>query len=60
MGRKVTGASKTFLQDESGQAMLEYIIVIVFSVIVTIIFFRGVKRIVHRTCDAISASTDTD
>jgi Flp pilus assembly pilin Flp len=60
MKRSVIGTGKALLQDENGQAMLEYIIIIVFSLIVTIIFFRSVKRIVHRTADAVSASLDTD
>jgi hypothetical protein len=60
MKRIVLGAAKALLFDESGQTMLEYIIIIVFSIIVTIVFFKGVQRIVRRTVDAISVSCDTD
>jgi len=58
--RKAIGAGKALLLDESGQTMLEYIVIIVFSIIVTIVFFRLIKHIVHRTTDAVSASCDTD
>jgi hypothetical protein len=60
MKRIVLGAAKALLFDESGQTMLEYIIIIVFSIIVTIVFFKGVQRIVRRTVNAISVSCDTD
>jgi len=60
MTRKAIGAGKALLRDENGQTMLEYIVIVVFSIIVTIIFFRLVKHIVHRTTDAVSASFDTD
>jgi len=60
MIRIVLGAGKALLFDESGQTMLEYIIIIVFSIIVTIVFFKGVQRIVRRTVNAISVSCDTD
>ncbi len=58
--RIVVDASRALLLDEGGQTMLEYIVVIVFALIVTIVFFRGVKRIVHRTVNAISVSCATD
>jgi hypothetical protein len=60
MTRKAIEAGRTLLLDEHGQTMLEYIVTIVFSTIVTITFFRLVKHIVHRTTDAVSASFDTD
>ena len=60
MTRKAIRAGKALLLDENGQTMLEYIVVIVFSVIVTIVFFRLIKHIVHRTTNAVSASLDTD
>ena len=60
MIRIVLGAGRALLFDENGQTMLEYIIIIVFSIIVTIMFFRGVQRIVRRTVNAVSASCDTD
>jgi hypothetical protein len=60
MIRKAIGACKALLLDERGQTMLEYVIIIIFSIIVTIIFFRLVHRIVHSTADRTSASFDTD
>jgi Flp pilus assembly pilin Flp len=60
MRRIVLGAGRDLLFDESGQTMLEYIVIIVFSIIVMIMFFRGVQRIVRRTVNAVSVSCDTD
>ena len=60
MIRKAIGACEAILLDENGQTMLEYIIIIIFSIIVTIIFFRLIHRIVHSTTDRVSASFDTD
>jgi flagellar biosynthesis protein FliR len=60
MIRRVRGACEALLLDETGQTMLEYIVIIVFSIIVTIIFFRLVKGIVHRTTGQMSVSLDTD
>ena len=60
MKRIVLGAGRALLLDEGGQTMLEYIVIIVFSIIVMIMFFRGVQRIVRRTVNAVSASTATD
>jgi Flp pilus assembly pilin Flp len=60
MTRKAIGVGKALLLDENGQAMLDYIVIIVFSTIVTITFVRLVKYIVHRTTDAVSASLDSD
>jgi Flp pilus assembly pilin Flp len=59
MTHKVLRACEAILLDESGQTMLEYIVVLVFALIVTIIFFRLIKGIVHRTVNAVSASCDT-
>jgi hypothetical protein len=60
MRRNAIGAGRALLQDENGQTMLEYIIIIIFSIIVTIVFFRLIHRIVHSTTDRVSASFDTD
>jgi Flp pilus assembly pilin Flp len=60
MTRTAIEAGKALLLDENGQAMLDYIVIIVFSTIVTITFFRMVKHIVHRTAHGVSASLDTD
>jgi Flp pilus assembly pilin Flp len=60
MRRIVPGAGRALLFDEDGQTMLEYIVIIVFSIIVMIMFFRGVQRIVRRTVNAVSVSCATD
>jgi Flp pilus assembly pilin Flp len=51
---------RRLLKDESGQTMLEYIVIIVFVVIAAIIAFRLVKNIVKKNIDRVSASFDTD
>jgi Flp pilus assembly pilin Flp len=51
---------RRLLKDESGQTMLEYIVIVVFVVIAAIIAFRLVKNIVKRNIDRVSASFDTD
>ena len=60
MKRIVLGAGRALLSDEGGQTMLEYIVILVFSLIVMIMFFRGIQRIVRRTVNAVSASCATD
>jgi Flp pilus assembly pilin Flp len=51
---------RRLLKDESGQTMLEYIVIVVFVVIAAIIAFRLVKNIVKKNIDRVSASFDTD
>lgn len=46
------------LKDESGQTMLEYIVIVVFVVIAAIIAFRLVKGTVHRSIQKASASIE--
>jgi Flp pilus assembly pilin Flp len=58
MIRKALGAGKALLLDESGQTMLEYIVIVVFVVIAAIIGFRLVKGIVHRSVAKASASIE--
>ena len=60
MIRKALAAGKALLPDESGQTMLEYIVIIVFAVIVTIVFFRLIKGIVDTTTKRVSASFETE
>jgi len=60
MIRRVRRTCAALLLDENGQTMLDYCVIIVFSVIVTIIFFRLVRGIVHRTTGQMSVSLDTD
>jgi Flp pilus assembly pilin Flp len=58
MIRKAIGAGKALLSDESGQTMLEYIVIVVFVVIAAIIGFRLVKGIVYRSVSKASASIE--
>lgn len=58
MKRKALGACKAILRDESGQTMLEYIVIVVFVVIAAIIGFRIVSGIVHRSVQKASASIE--
>ena len=46
------------LKDESGQTMLEYIVIVVFVVIAAIIGFRLVKGIVGRSVKKASHSIE--
>lgn len=46
------------LKDESGQTMLEYIVVVVFVVIAAIIGFRLVRGIVGRSIEKASYSIE--
>ncbi len=50
---------KALARDEDGQTMLEYIVIIVFSIIVTIVFFKMVRTIVHRTRGRLSISFES-
>jgi Flp pilus assembly pilin Flp len=56
MTHRTIGACKAILLDESGQTMLEYIVIVVFVVIAAIIGFRLVSGIVHRGIQKASAS----
>jgi Flp pilus assembly pilin Flp len=56
MKRKGLAACKAILLDESGQTMLEYIVIVVFVVIAAIIGFKVVKGIVSRGTEKASAS----
>ncbi|MCX6844651.1 MAG: hypothetical protein NTX53_20500 [candidate division WOR-3 bacterium] len=58
MIRKALGAGKALLLDESGQTMLEYIVIVVFVVIAAIIGFRLVKGIVQRSVKKASVSIE--
>jgi len=51
---------RRLIKDESGQTMLEYIVIVVFVVIAAIIAFRLVKNIVQRNINRVSASFATD
>ena len=56
MKRNMIRACKAILLDESGQTMLEYIVIVVFVVIAAIVGFRLVKGIVSRGTAKASAS----
>jgi Flp pilus assembly pilin Flp len=58
MTRKAIRAVRALLLDESGQTMLEYIVIVVFVVIAAIIGFRLVKGIVYRSVSKASASIE--
>jgi Flp pilus assembly pilin Flp len=49
---------RRLLKDESGQTMLEYIVIVVFVVIMAIVGFRLVKGIVHRSVQRASTSIE--
>jgi Flp pilus assembly pilin Flp len=51
---------RRLLKDESGQTMLEYIVIVVFVVIAAIIAFRLVKTIVQKNINRVSASFETE
>jgi Flp pilus assembly pilin Flp len=56
MTRKALKVGRTILIDESGQTMLEYIVIVVFVAIAAIIGFRMVKSVVSRGMTRASAS----
>jgi Flp pilus assembly pilin Flp len=58
MKRKAIDACKAILSDESGQTMLEYIVIVVFVVIAAIIGFRLVSGITQRSIVKASASIE--
>jgi Flp pilus assembly pilin Flp len=58
MTRKAIRAARALLLDETGQTMLEYIVIVVFVVIVMFFVDRAVKGIVHRSVRRASASIE--
>ena len=58
MLRKIGETCRAFLRDESGQTMLEYIVIVVFVVIAAIIAFKIIAGIVHRAALKVSASIE--
>ena len=52
------GTGKALLLDESGQTMLEYIVIVLFIVIAAIIAFKLVKGTVNRSIQKTSASVE--
>ncbi len=51
---------RRLMKDESGQTMLEYIVIVVFVVIAAIIGFRLVKGIVARSIKKASHSIEQE
>jgi Flp pilus assembly pilin Flp len=49
---------RRLLKDESGQTMLEYVVIVVFVVIAAIVGFRLIKGTVHRSVQKASASIE--
>jgi len=58
MTHKMVGAVKALLRDEGGQTMLEYIVIVVFVVIVMFIAFRMVGPMIHRNITRASNSIE--
>ncbi len=58
MTRKVSGVVKSLLRDENGQTMLEYVVIVVFVVIVMFWAFRLVRGIVGRSVKRASHSIE--
>jgi Flp pilus assembly pilin Flp len=56
--RKVLGAFKSLLYDESGQTMLEYIVIVVFVVLVLFLGSRMVGPMVNRQIKRTSVSIE--
>ncbi|HTW91247.1 MAG TPA: hypothetical protein VMH22_06010 [bacterium] len=52
------GAGRALLSDESGQTMLEYVVIVVFVVVAAIVAFRLVKGIVSKSINKASASIE--
>ena len=58
MKRNVIGAGKALLSDEGGQTMLEYVVIVVFVVIVMFIAFRMIGPMIHRNVTRASRSIE--
>ncbi len=58
MARKLSGVVKSLFCDENGQTMLEYVVIVVFVVIVMFWAFRLVKGIVGRSVRKASFSIE--
>jgi Flp pilus assembly pilin Flp len=58
MKRNVIGAGKALLLDEGGQTMLEYVVIVVFVVIVMFIAFRMIGPMIHRNVTRASRSIE--
>ena len=58
MTRNVIGAGKALLRDESGQTMLEYVVIVVFVVIVMFFCWRMVGPLVQRSVQRASTSIE--
>jgi Flp pilus assembly pilin Flp len=56
--RKLLGAFKPLLSDESGQTMLEYVVIVVFVVCVLFVASRMVGPIVNRQLKRTSVSIE--
>jgi Flp pilus assembly pilin Flp len=58
MTRRASGAVESLLHDESGQTMLEYVVIVVFVVIVMFIAFRMMGPLIHRNVTRASKSIE--
>ncbi len=58
MARRVSDVAKSLIRDESGQTMLEYVVIVVFVVIVMFFAFRLAKGIISRSIQKASHSIE--
>ena len=58
MARRVSGMVKSLLRDESGQTKLEYVVIVIFVVIVMFFAFRLAKGIISRSIKKASHSIE--
>jgi len=57
-GRRAPTGMRNLLTDESGQTMLEYVVIVIFVVIVMFIAFRIVNGTIHRSVQRASVSIE--
>ncbi len=60
MLKRALRAGKALLQDESGQTMLEYIVIVVFVVIAAMIAFRIIAGLVNKGAASLQASVSPE
>ena len=56
MVHRINHVARQLLADESGQAMLEYLVVVVFVVLAAMVVFRVIRNIVVTAAERASAS----
>jgi Flp pilus assembly pilin Flp len=58
MLRKLGNLGKSLLLEENGQTMLEYVVIVVFVLLVTVVAFRLVSPTVRRAIQRASTSIE--